>query len=234
MKQILFIVVCLLGYYNSSSQPDYLVLVEGDTLHGKVTHLNYGPEQKVLLADQDKKKTVYSMLQVKSFQMDGQIFHLLKMNDRYTYMKLAKPGYLSLYNFQMENQITWDGQFLFKRDGHGIEVPNIGFKKRIADFVSEFPDLAEDVRAGTYARKDLDEIITKYNTYIDLQSTLMTQNPDENKIAPEEFSAWNNLETAVRATEDLEEKENVLEMISEARAKSQRGENACAESGPGH
>lgn len=214
----------MLGYGIVSAQTDYLVLTKGDTLYGKVTHLNYGKEQKVQLIDSDDKKTVYSMLQVKGFQLKNESYHLIKMYDLYAYMKPETIGYLSLYSFQRENQVTWDGKFLFKVDGQGIEVPNLAFKKKMASFISECPELSEEVDAGTLSRKDLDEIISKFNECIDKRTSTLTHTPSVTQISNEELEAWNTLESNVRSTENLESKESILEMIAEVRSKTKRGE----------
>lgn len=221
---ILLVILFMLGYGIVSAQTDYLVLTKGDTLYGKVTHLNYGKDQKVQLIDSEDKKIVYSMLQVKSFQTKKELFHLIKMYEQYAYMKPESSGYLSLYSFQRENQVTWDGRFLHKRDGQGIEVPNLGFKKKMASFISECPELSEEVNAGTLSRKDLDEIISKFNACIDKRTSTVNNTPPLTQISTEELDAWNMLESAVRVTENLESKESILEMIAEVHSKTKRGE----------
>ena len=225
MIQILVILLCLMGYHLSSAQSDYLVLLNGDTLTGKITYQNYGYDKKVQLAVDGKKKTSYSMMQVKAFQMNNDQYHLIRMIDHYSYMKPVFVGYLSLYKFQLENQQSWDGQFLIKRDGSGIEVPNIGFKKRMTDFLSECSSVADEIEQGNYNRNDLEEIISRFNDCIENRSELLIQSSQDSKnTTGSEADAWKELETATRKSDGLENKETILEMITEAKTKTERGE----------
>ncbi len=223
MIQIILILFCLMGYLAGSAQSDFIVLINSDTLYGQVAHFNYGANQRIQLIDNTKKKSAYTLMQVKGFRMKDEIYHLVKFQDTYTYMKLITPGYLSLYNFQIENQVSWDGRYLLKLDGRGIEVPNIGFKKRITDFVSDCYDLAEKVSAGTYGRNDIDKIVAEYNACITTrtETKTVTAKPD---VPLEQMNAWTKLEAAVQETDQLADKDTILEMIAEIKSKKQRQE----------
>jgi len=212
------------GYFTASSQSDYIVLTHGDTLTGKVAFLNLGADQKVRLVDENKKKTVYSMRQVKAFQLNNEIYHLVKYIDRYAYLKLLEPGYLSLYASQPENQQNWDGRYLYKRDGKGMEVPNIGFKKKMAEFVVECDELSSEIEGRDLGRNDLLEIIKKYNTCIDQRTVLIGMTQQQKIVSAEKANTWNELEIKTKASDSLNDKEAVLEMIGEARSKTEKGE----------
>lgn len=225
MLNLFVLLICLVGYFTATAQADYIVLTQGDTLKGgKVVFLNYAADQKVQYTDEHKKRTVYTMKQVRAFQLNGEVYHLVKLIDRYAYLKLMVPGYLSLYAFQPDNQQNWDGRYLYKKDGRGLEVPNLGFKKKMLDFITECDELNAEITSGDLGRSDLIEIINKYNTCID-QRTALSGLVNQQKIASvQKASTWNELEEKVKALENLDEKESILEMISEARAKTERGE----------
>lgn len=224
MLKLVLIILCLAGYLASSAQPDFVALTIGDTLTGKVVYLNYGAEPKIQFTDNNKKKTIYSMKQVKGFRINNEDYQLVRNFDRYVYMKLLLGGYLSLYAYQMENQQTWDGRFLYKRDGKGMDVPNIGFKKKVMDFVSECDELSAEISNKDLGRNDLTEIINKYNSCIEQRTVLVGQVVQQKLEAKEKATTWNELETKVKSAEQLNDKETVLEMITEARAKTQKGE----------
>lgn len=227
MPQLVFIILCILGYAVASAQSDYLVLTAGDTLYGKVVHLSYGSEHKVQLTEPGKKKVVYSTMQVRSFRMKDDTYHLLKLYNRYMFMRLITPGYLSLYSFQPDNQANWDGRYLHKLDGQGIEVPNIGFKKRMTDYLSDCPEVAEQISEGNLSRNDLDDIINQYNLCIDQHTSSRQQEIPEkakDEVPVEKLNPWSELESAIKATESLTDKESILEMITEAKLKVGRGE----------
>jgi hypothetical protein len=157
--------------------------------------------------------------------MDDESYHLIKMYDQYAFMKPVSLGYLSLYNFQIENQVSWDGLFLSKKDGSGIEVPNIGFKKRMTEFLSDCGDVSDKIGSGDLGRKELDTIIIKYNECIENRTESLENAPSPTEtLTQENTQPWNELESTVRKTENLVGKETILEMIAEAKAKTTKGE----------
>ncbi|MBL7845472.1 MAG: hypothetical protein JNK44_16535 [Cyclobacteriaceae bacterium] len=225
LLKLVMIILCLTGYLTASAQSDYVVIPQGDTLKGgKVVFLNYGGDQKVQYTDQNKKRTIYTMKQVKAFQLNDEIYHLVKHNDRYAYLKLITFGYLSLYAYQMNDRQNWDGRYLYKRDGRGMEVPNIGFKKRMLEFLSDCEELSDDISGGDLGRGDLLELINKYNGCIEQRTALSGIAQQQKIISVQKAATWNELEDKVKSTENLNDKETVLEMISEARSKTEKGE----------
>ena len=124
---LLFFLLMLV--YQCASAQDYVLTARGDSLTGEVKPLFYGPEKRVQLTDASKEKNTFSLFEVRGFSHDGDIYHPIKGDEGYVFMKLLKSGYLSLYAFQPENQTRFDGLFLRKLDGEGMTVPNLGFKK---------------------------------------------------------------------------------------------------------
>src|SRR5687767_4710050 len=110
------IALLLMLAYQCSAQ-DYVVTTKNDTIRGDVKPLLYGADKKVQVTAADKKKTVLPITQTLGFSLRGEIFHPVRTDAGYTFMKLLKPGYLSLYAFQLENQMTYDGRYLLKKDG---------------------------------------------------------------------------------------------------------------------
>src|SRR5688572_8747735 len=113
---IVLFLILMLAYQCAAAQ-DYVITTKGDTITGVVKPLNFGADKKVQVAEPGKKKTVYSLFQVNSFSLSGDMFKPVKGPAGYTFMKIIKPGYLSLLAFQQENQTTYDGMYLLKRDG---------------------------------------------------------------------------------------------------------------------
>jgi len=134
-------------------------------------------------------------------------------------MKLIKGGYLSLYAFQPENQTTFDGLYLLKRDGAGTEVPNIGFKKIIGKFLADDILLAEKLDKGDYGRRQLNEIIDEYNQYIDKKSVIQTESFVVQKEKSKVLTSWQALEDKVKAKDNFDNKDAVLEMIGDVKNK---------------
>jgi hypothetical protein len=220
----IFLLIIILLVYKCAGAQDYVVTSKGDTLMGEVKPLFYGVDKKVQLNQEGKKKVVYPMFQVRSFVYKGEIYQPVKGPEGYTFMKLQKSGYLSLYSYQLPNQITFDGQYLLKLDGKGTEVPNISFKKAMEKFLSDCPAVAEKIDNGDFSKKDLHQIIDEYNACIDDNTVdhgkiIAVQQSTEKVI-----SVWDILEGKVKAEADFEGKSNALDMISEIKSKVARSE----------
>jgi hypothetical protein len=164
MRSLLFLCGFLLSV--GVSGQDFIVTIQGDTLVGDVKALTYGPDKKVQITEAGKKKVVYPFYKVKSFTVDDEVFQPVKGPQGYTFMKLLKAGYLSLYSFQSNNQNLYDGQFLLKMDGDGIEVPNITFKKGMKRFLDDCPTVTDKIESDLLNKKDLVQIIDEYNACI--------------------------------------------------------------------
>ena len=223
MVQIFFLLICLIGYTIASAQTDYVATTKGDTIHGKVKYLNYGFEKKVQVVSD--RKTSYPILQTTGFMMDNEIYHTVKYAESYTYMKLVKGGYLSLYAFQLPNQITWDGKFLLKKDGAGFEIPNIGFKKNLKKFLSECPTVTDRIESGELGKSELEMIVDAYNQCIELNTKSQTSATQPLKTENTgKLNSWNQLEKDVKNLGDFQGSKDALEMIQEIKSKISNGE----------
>jgi hypothetical protein len=203
---------------------DYVVTTNGDTLKGEVKPQYYGANSKVQVKDNNKNKSSFTLFQVKAFAFKGEIYQPLKGPNGYCFMELKKGGYLSLYTFQLPNQTQFDGFYLAKLDGSGIEVPNLGFKKTMANFLKECTDVAEKINKGDLGKRHLDTIIDEYNACVQNKtldhSTLVVQQ----QAATKKTDSWDALEKKLQSQADFEGKTNALEMIVEVKNKILKGE----------
>jgi hypothetical protein len=220
MLQILMILLFVLGYSIASAQGDYVVTIKGDTLRGKVKYfagsgVKYAnaSTKYVQLTPENGKKSTHEILQTIAFRMKDEDYHTIKFEEGYTFMKLIKPGYLSLYSYQLENQTTWDGRYFVKKDATLLDVPNIGFKKRVPRFLADCPDVVKDIESGTLGRTDLLKIVDAYNACMDLKTnaTLVKKSPA--------LEAFADLEAEVKALPEFDRKADALEMIREVKNK---------------
>lgn len=214
-----FLLVILLSATIIGNAQDYVVTSKGDTVTGQVKPLMHGVDKKVQVTGEDKKKTVYPMFQIRAFRYKNDTYQPVKGPEGYVFMKLEKAGYLSLYSFQLPNQVSFDGSFLLLRDGKGMEVPNLSFKKFMKNFLEDCPDVVARINNGDLGKKELHQIIDEYNICVD-QKTI-----DHNKIIAEKqvqgkiITSWDVLEEKVKSQEDFEGKNNALEMIQEIKNK---------------
>ncbi len=220
---IVFLIISTLVCKLADAQ-DYAITSKGDTLRGKIKPLTFGPDKKVVVKEENGKKTTLTIFQTKAYVIEGETFHPVKYVKGYVFMKLVKPGYLSLYAFQPENQTTYDGYYLLKRDGAGTEVPNLGFKKILGKFLADDVLLAEKLDKGDYGKRQLNEVIDEYNQYIDKKSVFHGESVAIQKEKSKSLSAWQNLEDKVKSKDNFDAKENVLEMIADVKNKIKNAE----------
>jgi hypothetical protein len=219
---ILLFLLFLLVYQLAGAQ-DYLVTSHGDSLTGEVRPLLYGPEKKVQIVSADRDKTTYSLFQVREFSSEGEIYQPVKGEAGYVFMKLLKPGYLSLYAYQLDNQTRFDGLFLRKMDGQSLAVPNLGFKKFMSKFLDDCPVVAEKIKDGEFGKKELNDVVDAYNACIMGRTVDHTKILAQREVQTTKITAWDSLEKKIRERE-FSEKSNALDMIGEIRKKIQRQE----------
>lgn len=222
MIQILFILLCLLGYHVVTGQSDYVVTAKGDTIPGKVKYLNFELGKKVQVTNDEKKKSTFNLLEVKAFKLENELYHNIRTNQGYTIMKINKSGYLSLYTFQLPNQMTWNGSYLYKADGTGFEVPSFNFKKVMIRFLSDCPEVSKQIEEGKLTKSKLNEIIDRYNECIQANTVQRINKPESPQ--PHSSNTWTVLEKEVRDLSDFSDKGNALEMINEIKTKLEKGE----------
>lgn len=204
---------------------DYLITNRGDSIAGSIKPLLYGPEKRVQI-NADKGKEVFSIIQVRRYRYKDDIYEPVRSPDGYTFMKLVKSGYVSLYNYQLPNQVSFDGIYLNRRDGKGMDVPNISFKKSMKNFLQDCPDVVARIDAGEFTRKNLTEMLDLYNACIERHSSggAPAPAPAVQNEQPESLTAWDALETKVKTAADFDGKPNALEMIQEIKGKVSRAE----------
>lgn len=220
---ILLLLLFLLVYQFSNSQ-DYVVTAKGDTIYGAVKSLSYGPEKKVQVTASNKKKSVYTIFQTQAFSLNGDTYRPVKRENGYTFMKVIKPGYLTLYAFQPENQVAYDGLFLMRKDGIGLEVPNLTFKKQMRNYLQDCPEVSAKIENGELNKKSLDKIVDEYNACIHQRTTDHLKQAIKTEQTTKKISAWDVLEAKVKDKPDFEGKSDGLDMISDIKNKIKNGE----------
>lgn len=218
MLQLLIFILFVFGYTLASAQ-DYVVTLKGDTLLGEVKYFSgTGSSNKYIrLTPPAGKKTNYQILETKAFRIENEIYHTVKLRNDYTYMKLIASGYLNLYSYQVDNQTGWDGRYLLKKDASGLDVPNLGFKKRISQFMSDCPDVVNKIESGDLGRTNLVKLVEAYNACFNLKN-------NQQSIIVSKEDTWTKLEKAVTALPEFGKKKDALDMIQEIQRKVRQNE----------
>jgi hypothetical protein len=202
---------------------DYLVTTSSDTLHGEIRPLMFGPEKKVQVRS-DEGKEIYSITQTRFFYVDGVSYYPIKGPNGYTFMQLIKPGYLSLYRFQPQNSNIYSANFLRKADGTGIELPNIGFRKQMTEFLADCPDISARIESGELKRSDIDTIIDGYNACIAQRTQNVRKEIQTYVETKSALTLWQELHTAIENEGEFENRETALEIVADIQNRVNRGE----------
>jgi hypothetical protein len=220
MKWTLLLLCCLC--FSAYSQ-DYLVMNTGDTLRGKVKIMSYDQLDRVQVGEK-KNKTTLTARQVKTVFADGETYHPQQSNHSIRFMKLLKPGYLSLYAFKEENQNFYGGRYLIKKDGTKTEVPNLAFKKILTDFLGDCPELREKIKSGQYGRNDLDQIIDTYNSYIENNTVMRKETVVFAQKSAQKVEPLEKLKKTIQSQNDFDSKKDALDLIDDIIAKINGGQ----------
>lgn len=159
-----FIALFLLTFlsYQAWSQ-DYLVTLQRDTLTGDIDILLPDALSESIVINSEGEKTRYKAYQFITAYIDSSFYRPAKLGDKYRLMKVVKDGYLSLMLFRPDNSYEFGSQYLLKKTLEGLEISNIGFRKRVTDFLQECPELVAKIDEKVYKKADLQTIVEAYN-----------------------------------------------------------------------
>lgn len=156
--------LCLWITLTAFAQADYVVLTSTDTLHGQVTLLMpepYTERLTITLADDERTFRASQLLAVRK---DGTLYKGVRFGDKYRIMKQLSDGYLTLFEYRYDDSFHFGAQYLQKANGTGMEVPNIGFRSSMSNFVErECPAFAEKINNKAYKRNDVIQLVRDFN-----------------------------------------------------------------------
>ncbi len=208
------------------AQTDYAITMKGDTLKGRIKILTFDQLDRVQVVTDDKKSQ-YSALEIRTLRINGVVYHTVSYDRGFRYMKLIKEGFLSLYGFRMANQSTYDGLYLLKKDGTGIEMPNLTFKKSMSGFLSDCAEVVERIKSGDLGRKDFDKIVDRYNSCLQFKTERKAVEPQVapvTEVESEQMMAVNALIGKVDTSTTLENKTDLVDLLKDLRSKIARNE----------
>ena len=223
MNRILIIVASVFSLMSVSAgaQSGYLVTTKGDTVKGEIKILSYDLIDRVQLTDLGKK-TIFSAMQLLSIGIDKTVYQPVRYENTIRFMKLLKGGFLSYYAYNTSGQNSWDGRYLTKKDGTGMEVPNLSFKKTIARYLSECAEVKTRLEKGDLSRKDIEQIVDLYNTCLHTKEDVASRPPittfDTDKVL-----AVNNLIAKVEK-ENFVTKKDALDALKDVQSKVSKNE----------
>lgn len=166
MSKSIFIILFTLGTLTVSGQNGYIITTSGDSISGKISLLlpSKFHEEVQIKTENDKQR--FKAYKVTHMMIDEEAYHTVKLENIYKFMLLQTKGYASLYKYRSEQSFEFNGLYLLKKDGTGIDVPNFNFKKLIGNFVSDCEEVAVKVNDRTYRKSNIDELLEAYNACI--------------------------------------------------------------------
>jgi hypothetical protein len=205
------------------AQTDYAVTAKGDTLRGDVKIL---PSD---LADQvqvkiNKKKKILLCTEAITVVQDGILYKTVKFDNRFCYMTLLKDGFLSLYGFRMPQQTSYDGRYLQTRDGRGLEMPNLTFKRSLAKFLEDCPTVSERIKNGGLVKSEIDKIIDEYNNCLQFKTK---KRNTETAVTSEILTNTQVVDSLIQKVEispDFDTKKDALDLLKDLSGKIYRDE----------
>jgi hypothetical protein len=216
IKRYYILLVFGLLFTSVFGQEDYVVTIKGDTLYGKLTFQQIGKIEQVKIKS-DKNQTI-SSIQVREAKLKGITYRPVQFSGAVQMMQVIKDGYLSLLAFQPPGIMNYDGRLLMLRSGSILEVPSIGFKKHVSNFLSDNEALAARIQDGDFDKKDLDKIIDEFNSFIGKNTIETEQQMElESSLSPK-LDAIDEILEAVRSS-NMEAKSETLEMLTELKDK---------------
>ena len=185
-----FILLNMVSCLIVRAQADFVVPFKGDTLTGEAKILSFDKIDRVQITSHGKK-TIFQSTQVRSLRMNQDLYRAVRYENSIRMMKMVKDGYLSLLAFKPEGQSnsSWSGQYLLKRDGQGVEVPNLSFKKILSNFLGDCPDIKDHFQKGDFSKHDLNRIVDLYNTCLDVKTKNLNGQPKTVEISTDKVLA---------------------------------------------
>lgn len=210
----------------SFAQSDFIVTLRNDTLYGEVRIQSYDQQDRIQLIV-DKKKENYKATQVAFVSIKGDIYKAQELENSIRMMRLVKEGFLSIYAFKVENQSSYDGRMLVRKDGTSMEVPNLSFKKAMMAYLADCKTVSEMIKNGSYSRNDLEKIVEDYNTCMVSGSgeiaSVKAKSDEQSTIQNEKTGIINDFTKKIAAL-DFESRKDALEILQDIQTKVSRNE----------
>lgn len=228
MYRSLLIALLLLVSINLTvhAQKDYALSIKGDTLRGLLKLYSFDNIDRVQIVSKDNKKANYSALQLKGFVKGGVTYQAVQYEKMIRFMQVIKSGYLSLYAYSVNQQNVFDGRYLQKKDGSGVELPNLSFKKIISKYLGDCPDVEAKIEKGELRKSDIEKIVDVYNACVEANTAKMMRvvhATGSTGFNDEKIEAVKKLREKVEA-ENFLTKKDVVDLLYDMQNKLSRNE----------
>ena len=207
------------------AQTDEVYLTSGDTLIGKIDILLPADYYEEIMVKTGNEKRRIKSFQMLGFKAVDNVYKIIKFGEKYRIMEEIISGYLGLYRFRTDNNYDFGSRFLYKVTNEGMEVPNITFKKAVANFVSECPSVQAEVKNKTYKVSNIEEMIRAFNNCINEKPLVIAEVKEEEKQVVKASKELELIKTIAKKLESESISEELSTLLSDLEAKISKGEN---------
>lgn len=209
----------LLLAFSESQAQDQLITLKGDTLQGQYEIIVRSNNESVNFVNTSGKKQRFRLFDVKRIlTADGEIIEPIQIENRYTFGKLIKGGYLSLYAFKGANsKTTFNEMVLTKLDGSSQVVPGaIGFRKAISQFLDECSSVSEKIKNKDLTKNELETIISEFNACLSNNVSASSAQPKSHESFETTLQTQiDDFRTLLKYSDKIENKADVSEMFED-------------------
>lgn len=219
MKYIPVSLLFMVLMHSTYAQESQIITTKLDTLIGKV-NIAFGDQYNddAVSVKRNKKKERYLAYEVSTIILeDSSVLLPIKMDGRYQFVKLIQNGSsLKLYGFNdlMSTRNNFEFKMFVRADGSICKIGNLGFKKRILQFLSQCNIVSNKIMNDTYGKNDLIKIAQEYNACTHKERRVI----DNVVVEEKDATKMDGLIAAINNS-DLEGREELLDMLIDVKSK---------------
>lgn len=216
----------MLSFSVFSQNNDHIITLKGDTLIGKISISTTDKAVQRVTVKNGKDKKHFKAYELKGITKGNNVYHTIKISNKYQLGMLVKDGYLSLYkyvNSESSSSNEFSESILIKKDGAQMEVPNLGFRKQLGDFLGDCETVQVALTNKEYSKGDLLKLIDDYNTCIEEKTAQMNSTKPAINLNPEKSKLITSLISEINNNDSLEDRVSILEMLNDLDTKVKTG-----------
>jgi hypothetical protein len=217
MKIIPFVLLALVTL-PLHAQDNYVVTVKNDTLRGSIQILSYDLMDRVSIKTKGKK-TNLTAIETRLVFLDSASYAPVQFENTIRFMRIIRPGYLTLYGYRKENQNSYDNRLLAKLNGQKLDLPNLGFKKILSEFLSDCFSTSQKIKSGDFERSKIEAVVDDYNACVAEQNKLAASTVTSSPL----IEAVAALRTKVENSA-IDSKKDVLDLLADIDGKAKNNQ----------
>ena len=146
----------------SFSQESYLITLKNEKIYGNIGFTRNNFYDEIQIKNDDGRRT-YKAYQIESANVDGDLYEPITYNNRKVIGKVITKGKLNRYLVMSEGSNGFNTEILFKDSEKSLLVSNLGFRKRLIDFLKDCPSLSQKIENKEIPVSNLERITKEYN-----------------------------------------------------------------------